>query len=102
MTSIEQLRTNIESAQGLLHEAMGMGDVDEVQAFVIRAANALLQASPKPFLMPRTYCVNPDCRRLITERDPVFGGHCSTICREGFNLRVLRNVHAKYEGLAAR
>jgi hypothetical protein len=99
LTEIQQFRTGVRAALSDLEIAMSLDDIDEAHAFAIRAANGLLQSSePKPVAAQRSYCANPVCRRLITENDPIFAGHCSTICRESFNVRVKQTVHEKFEG----
>lgn len=103
MTDLKQFRTGIRAALVSLEDAMRSEDIDEAQAYAIQGANAILLSSrPRPVAIQRSYCANPVCGRLITENDPIFAGHCSTMCRESFNNRVLMAVRAKYARGAAQ
>lgn len=94
MTQIQLLRMGLRVAADTLERAMDCTDVDEMEALALQAMNRILDSSkPKPVAVSRQRCANAVCGRLITECDPIFGGYCSTMCREG-SRRGVRVVPA--------
>jgi len=86
------LRVNLRVANNTLLDAMSATDPELARMLAFQAANriidALQQTIAKPSDEPR-YCANLACRRQITDQDPAMRGFCSTMCREGFDARLI-------------
>lgn len=84
MSEIWKLRVELKFAQERLQRAVSSEELSDMKFFATAAASRIQRglSMTEPHASADR-CPNPVCNRVILDRDPIFAGFCSTMCREG-------------------